>query len=104
MASHAQVGCWDGTAAIYQLQPPARGGAAGGAPSLELLLHCRADAMPLRGVAWMPAGLAEAEAEAGAGAGAARNVFLTAGHSGCVRIFDARWAARVLTHPAAQTP
>ena len=94
-----QVGCWDGTVALWRLQPEetADGGGGQGTEAAEpplpppppatqvLLMHMKADPQPLRAVAWAPPDLA-AEATGGLG----RHVFLTAGHTGDAAIWDAR--------------
>ena len=93
------MGCWDGTVALWRLQPAAPAAAAPGSsqgtgytpppPATPvLLMHMKADPQPLRCVAWPPAALAAA-----AGGGLGRHVFMTAGHAGSVAIWDARWAS-----------
>eukprot|EP00887_Chlorella_sp_A99_P006678 scaffold3.g6678.t1 len=99
------VGCWDGTVAIARLLPPqlasagsaagavaagagmanGTGGSSSGPRGLELLAHFPADACPLRAVRWVPPRVCAAVAD-----GAARALFLTAGHEGVLRLWDAR--------------
>ncbi len=84
------VGCWDGSVAVARLAPsagraPGPGGvAAGGA---ELLAHFPADTLPLRAARWAPARGGGAPRAADL---AHRHVFLTAGHEGSLKIWDAR--------------
>ena len=82
-----QVGCWDGTVALWRLQPGEGLRPTGGRQPATpvLLMHMKADPMPLRAVAWAPPSLA-GHAPGGMG----RNIFLTAGHSGVIAIWDAR--------------
>ena len=85
------MGCWDGSVALWRLQPaeilhPAKPNGHHPPPATPVLLvHSQAEALPLRTVAWAPAGLANS-----APGGLGRHVFLTAGHSGSICIWDAR--------------
>jgi hypothetical protein len=82
-----QAGCWDGTVAIWRLQPDENTSAVGGSvPATPVLLsHARADPSPLRAVAWAPAALAASAADS-----LGRAVHMTAGNQGALSIWDAR--------------
>lgn len=86
------VGCKDGSVAILKLQPGQSGEelAAGafqeplGPPQgLSLVTHFHAERLPLRAAKWLPPHCPSIDL-------AHRHTFLTAGHDGAVRIWDAR--------------
>jgi hypothetical protein len=111
------VGCWDGSVAVLRLNPSAGGpaaataqaqwlaaagaaaGAGGAAPELaaltppppppplgmDLLAHFPADTLPLRAARWAPPGAPYLTLE-----DPHRLTFLTAGHEGAVKVWDAR--------------
>ena len=84
-----QVGCWDGTVAVWRLQPEEAADASPGGRSVPatgvLLSHARTDPSPLRAVAWAPAVLAASAAD-----GLGRAVYMAAGNQGALSIWDAR--------------
>lgn len=80
----AQAACWDGSAAVWRLDPDAPGGAAPAA--MQLLVRFRADAAPLRTAVWVPR---EAALEMGAAGDPGRHLVLTAGHAGSLKFWDA---------------
>lgn len=91
------VACWDGTVAIAKLEPTLMSaategtgvplpGSIGARPTgMRLLCHFQADTQPLRAAWWLPAGFG-----AGSIDHAHRYIFLTAGHEGTIKIWDAR--------------
>ena len=88
-----QVGCWDGSVAVWRIPPEqpgsgsARSSSSSPALELQLLSHVMADTVAIRSVAWAPA---QATGESSDLAG--RHIFLTAGHSSLVKFWDARYA------------
>ncbi|EFN53310.1 hypothetical protein CHLNCDRAFT_136985 [Chlorella variabilis] len=111
------VGCWDGSLALFKLTPgqprPQQNGGlqpqqqqqqhqhqqvdsgssgggrgssgGGGMHGLELLSHFSADALPLRAVRWVPAAACGGTIDM-----LHRHILLTAGHEGCLRVWDLR--------------
>ena len=81
-----QVGCSDGTVAVWRLQPDEQSSADGTVPVTPVLLsHASCDPSPLRAVAWAPPALAAAAAD-----GLGRAVYMAAGHQGALSIWDVR--------------
>lgn len=79
----AQAACWDGSAAVWRLDPGAPASAAPAA--LELLVRFRADAAPLRAALWVPR---EAALDMGTAMDPGRHLVLTAGHAGSLKFWD----------------
>ena len=79
----AQAACWDGSAAVWRLDPDAPGGAE--PATLTLLVRFRADAAPLRAALWVPR---EAALEMGTAMDPGRHLVLTAGHAGSLKFWD----------------
>ena len=79
----AQAACWDGSAAVWRVDPDAPAGAAPAA--LTLLVRFRADAAPLRAAVWVPR---EAALEMGTAMDPGRHLALTAGHAGSLKFWD----------------
>lgn len=90
----AQSACWDGSAAVWRLDPDAPSGAQPAA--LYLLAHFRADATPLRAAVWVPR---EAALEMGAAGDPGRHMVLTAGHAGLLKFWDIRDSEPLLEVP-----
>lgn len=84
------IGCWDGSAVIVQLQPQ---------PSMEyssepydrtprqmsVIAHFPAEVVPLRSLKWIPPSVCSTSLDR-----AERHLFLSAGHEGCVKVWDYR--------------
>ncbi|KAK9822503.1 hypothetical protein WJX81_006420 [Elliptochloris bilobata] len=83
--------CWDGSAAVWQLDAEAPGGA--GTAQLYLLAHFRVDAAPLRAAVWVPRDAAEVMGCAG---DAGRNLVVTGGHASLLKFWDIRDSEPVL--------
>ena len=84
--SALQVGCADGTVAVWRLQPDGDAGEGNTLPVTPVLLsHATGDPSPLLAVAWAPPALA-----ASAPDGLGRAIFMAAGHQGAISIWDAR--------------
>lgn len=75
----SQMGCWDGTVALWKLPTAA------GSP-LQLLSHFLADSVPIRTIAWAP------PHKDGTIDSHGRHCFLTAGHASSMKIWDVRSA------------
>ena len=81
-----QVGCSDGSVAVWRLQPEAQASDRSTVPVTPVLLsHACCDPSPLRAMAWAPTALAAAAAD-----GLGRAVYMAAGHQGALSIWDAR--------------
>jgi hypothetical protein len=99
------VGCWDGTVAVFQLTPgepqpqqqqqqqqlqqqqQADASLGSGCCGLRLLSHFAADSLPLRVLRWVPPGPCSGSIDL-----LHRHIIFTAGHEGCLRIWDLRCA------------
>ena len=90
-----QVGCWDGTVAVWRLQPENTAGGSTVPATPILLSHTRADPSPVRAVAWAPPALAASAAD-----GLGRAVYMAAGNQGALSIWDARWDSAQMTRRA----
>ena len=88
-----QVGCWDGSVAVWRIPPEQPGSASARSSSspvplqLQLLSHIMADTVAIRSVAWAPVEAAGESSDL-----SSRHIFLTAGHSSLVKFWDARYA------------
>jgi len=82
-----QVGHWDGSAAIWRIPPEGSWGVGPGGGDLQLLSHIMADTFsPLRSVCWAPPQIAVGTTDM-----SHRQIFVTAGHSGQIKMWDSRW-------------
>ena len=94
-ADPAQVGCWDGTIALFKVKPAtapstspkSHSSSSSGLQGMELLSHYSASTDAVRAVVWAPPG---GEGAGGEEAGQWGSLFAVAGQAQQVTVWDAR--------------
>lgn len=84
------IGCWDGAVAIVQLLPDTQNATrelyeSRDSYGVRLISYFLSDGLSLRAAKWLPP-FPDANTVDAAG----RHIFLTAGHEGCIKIWDSR--------------